>query len=552
MQKMASGLLLVYATQREPHLLAKFPGDPRMQTSTFLARVMLAVIVLLIPLAASAQTSLGYQVLVDADADAATGCPSVPTDGLALPGFEHRLLITVEVGAGSATVTSLEQQDCSESGFAAPFAVTAPASPPWPAGLDAGTGGADAVEAAVLRQAVVAPFSPRIRLAFVADDGVGSDVLITTDGSADGEAILLGLPMDPYQIPVFSLAGLALLLLAVVVLGWLAQRRLGRIAAMSMLLLVGGLAWAMNFLLDGDLADWDGLAPTGQDAAGDATDGSSGNDLVAGFAVFENEALYFRIDVVDMENRAPVAEPDAYVTDEDTSLAVAPSGVLGNDSDPDNDPITALLDAGPANGQSFTLNPDGSFDFTPAGDFNGSDSFTYFVNDGQADSASTTVTITVNAINDPPVAVDDAATTDEDQPVDIDVLNNDSDLDGNLDPSTVSVTVAPSDGVTTVDSATGVIRYAGSLDFNGSDSFVYEVCDDGTPAPVECVTATVTITIDPVDDPPSAGAWVNSGSNTATSPGYQLRFSFGQGTQNQNTMSSSSYRLRGGLVPITE
>ncbi|MFO7581005.1 hypothetical protein, partial [Guyparkeria sp.] len=125
-----------------------------MKTSTFTAGLMLAATALLIPLAASAQTTFGYQVLVDADADIATGCEVMPTDGAALAGFEHRLLITVEVGAGSAAVASLEQQDCSGTGFAPAFAVTTPATPPWPVGLDLGAGGADAIEAGVLREAV--------------------------------------------------------------------------------------------------------------------------------------------------------------------------------------------------------------------------------------------------------------------------------------------------------------------------------------------------------------------------------------------------------------
>ena len=97
---------------------------------------------------------------------------------------------------------------------------------------------------------------------------------------------------------------------------------------------------------------------------------------------------------------------------------------------------------------TLTLNADGSFDYTPDADFNGDDSFTYFANDGQADSAPATVTITVNAVNDPPVANDDSATTGEDTQVDIDVLANDSDVDGNLDPASVNVSSGPANGTT--------------------------------------------------------------------------------------------------------
>jgi len=83
------------------------------------------------------------------------------------------------------------------------------------------------------------------------------------------------------------------------------------------------------------------------------------------------------------------------------------------------------------------------------------------------------------------------------------VLANDSDTDGNLDPASVTVTSGPANGGTGVNTTTGMITYTPDPDFNGSDSFVYEVCDDGTPLPAECATATVSITINAVNDAPS-------------------------------------------------
>jgi VCBS repeat-containing protein len=101
-------------------------------------------------------------------------------------------------------------------------------------------------------------------------------------------------------------------------------------------------------------------------------------------------------------NSAPAATADWYSTNEDTPLSVPVAGVLGNDTDADNDALTAILVSGPANAASFTLNANGSFNYTPAANFNGQDSFTYKANDGQADSNVVTVTITVNAVNDAP------------------------------------------------------------------------------------------------------------------------------------------------------
>jgi VCBS repeat-containing protein len=102
-------------------------------------------------------------------------------------------------------------------------------------------------------------------------------------------------------------------------------------------------------------------------------------------------------------NEAPVADDDAYTTDEDTPLAVAADGVLLNDADADGNTITAVLVSGPSNAASFTLNADGSFNYTPVANWNGSDSFTYKANDGSVDSNTATVTITVDAVNDAPV-----------------------------------------------------------------------------------------------------------------------------------------------------
>jgi VCBS repeat-containing protein len=85
-------------------------------------------------------------------------------------------------------------------------------------------------------------------------------------------------------------------------------------------------------------------------------------------------------------------------------LTVATPGVLGNDSDPDGDPLTAVLVTGPSHG-SLTLNANGSFSYTPAADFAGSDSFSYRASDGTVSSSPATVTITVTPVNDAPRVV---------------------------------------------------------------------------------------------------------------------------------------------------
>jgi VCBS repeat-containing protein len=198
-------------------------------------------------------------------------------------------------------------------------------------------------------------------------------------------------------------------------------------------------------------------------------------------------------------NDLPVAVNDEYTTDEDTPLTIAAPGVLGNDTDVEGDPLTAAIVSGPVNG-TVTMSSDGSFVYTPNADFNGTDGFSYLINDGAGDSAVASVTITVNAVNDDPVAVDDAYSTDEDTTLTVDaaagVLANDTDADG--DALTAALVSGPANGTLTLN-ADGSFSYAPNSNFNGSDSFVYSITDGTT-----TVEATATIAVNAVNDLPEA------------------------------------------------
>src|SRR5207248_2065531 len=115
---------------------------------------------------------------------------------------------------------------------------------------------------------------------------------------------------------------------------------------------------------------------------------------------------------VNPVNDAPVANNDSFTTNEETGRASCRESVHGNDTDVENDPLTAVLVTGPTNG-TLTLNADCSFTYSPSSNFNGSDSFTYKANDGTLDSNVATVTITINPVNDAPVANNDSFTTNE-------------------------------------------------------------------------------------------------------------------------------------------
>ncbi|WP_217697922.1 Ig-like domain-containing protein, partial [Sinomonas mesophila] len=221
------------------------------------------------------------------------------------------------------------------------------------------------------------------------------------------------------------------------------------------------------------------------DATGDAY--VTGETLSLGFptaGAFDTtfnsgaDAFVTKLSPVAAANQPPTAVDDAYSTAEDTALVEPAPGVLGNDTDPDGDPLTAVLVAGPGNG-TLTLNADGSFSYTPNANFNGTDTFTYKANDGTADSNTATVTITVTAANDAPTAVDDAYSTAEDtalvEPAP-GVLGNDTDPDG--DPLTAVLVAGPGNGTLTLN-ADGSFSYTPNANFNGTDTFTYKA-NDGT------------------------------------------------------------------------
>ena len=194
-------------------------------------------------------------------------------------------------------------------------------------------------------------------------------------------------------------------------------------------------------------------------------------------------------------NDAPTADNDSYTGTENLTLTVPAPGVLDGDTDVDGGTLSAVLDTTTSKG-TLSLNSDGSFDYLPEVDFCGSDSFTYHAHDGNADSNIATVTITVECVNDAPVAIDDSNNTDEDTAVGIDPLANDSDPDG--DSLTITSLTQPGQGTVTTDGVT--IVYTPTLNFNGPDSFTYTAGDSNGGFD----TATVTVTVTPVNDPPVA------------------------------------------------
>ena len=179
----------------------------------------------------------------------------------------------------------------------------------------------------------------------------------------------------------------------------------------------------------------------------------------------------------------------------------ATTGVLANDTDADGDALTAVLVSTTSNGV-LSLSEDGSFTYTPNSGFHGTDQFTYQASDGTLQSATATATITVNPVNQAPTAVSDAYTVDEDNVLTVaaasGVLSNDTDADG--DALTAALVSTTSNGVLSL-SEDGSFTYTPNSGFHGTDQFTYQA-SDGT---LQSATATATITVNPVNQAPTAG-----------------------------------------------
>lgn len=185
------------------------------------------------------------------------------------------------------------------------------------------------------------------------------------------------------------------------------------------------------------------------------------------------------ISVTRPPNQAPVANGDSYSTSEDTLFATTlANGVLFNDSDAEGGAMTAMLVSGPSHG-SLVLNSNGTFSYTPQGDYSGPDSFTYQVSDGALNSGVATVNLSITAVNDAPVGMADSYNVNENQSVIVTgpgVLLNDTDADqGALTAVLVS---QPSHGVL-VFNTDGSFTYTPNANYFGADSFTYRA-NDGT------------------------------------------------------------------------
>ena len=235
------------------------------------------------------------------------------------------------------------------------------------------------------------------------------------------------------------------------------------------------------------------LVTNGIDATGQQTrNGEFGYDVVNNVEIDP-----FTLNLNPNGHHAPVANAQSITTDEDNATAVMLSG-----SDVDGDSLTFALVNAPAHG---TLSGAGAnLTYTPDPNYNGPDSFTYVANDGEQDSAAASVSLTVNPVNDAPVANAQSISTDEDTAKTVTLSG--SDVDG--DSLTFRVVNDPAHGTL---SGTGAnLTYTPDPNYNGPDSFTY-VANDGA---ADSAAASISLTVQAVNDAQfSAGILTEFGDN---------------------------------------
>ncbi|HEV7573012.1 MAG TPA: DNA/RNA non-specific endonuclease [Thermoanaerobaculia bacterium] len=192
----------------------------------------------------------------------------------------------------------------------------------------------------------------------------------------------------------------------------------------------------------------------------------------------------------------PGAADQSVSTNED-----APKAFTFNTANATANPLTYTIVSGPSHGSVNGSN--GSETYTPAPDFNGTDTFTYKVNDGSHDSNTATVTITVLEANDPPNAFDDSKTAAANTPLTFpssDLTTNDNPGPANESSQTLTVTAVTATASThgLVALTSGNVTYTPDVNYSGPASFTYSVCDNGITVGVadpRCSTATVKVTV---------------------------------------------------------
>ena len=210
------------------------------------------------------------------------------------------------------------------------------------------------------------------------------------------------------------------------------------------------------------------------------TDGNGGQIITKSITVSVNPI-----------NDTPVAITSSATVNEDAAITI---DVLKDATDIDGDSLTINAITQASNGVVQISN--NQIIYTPNQNFNGTDTFTYTITDGNGGQITKSITVSVNPINDTPVAITNSATINEDSTVTINVLDNATDIDG--DSLTIAAITQASNGVVQI--SNNQIKYTPNQNFNGTDTFTYTISDGNGGQ----ITKSITVSVNPINDTPVA------------------------------------------------
>ena len=216
-------------------------------------------------------------------------------------------------------------------------------------------------------------------------------------------------------------------------------------------------------------------------------------------------------------NDPPIAGNDSASVAEGGTLNINTSTLLSNDSDPEGTTLTITTVSSPANGTVSLSEDEVTVSYTHNGSETTSGSFTYTVSDGSATSTAT-VTVTITPVNDPPVVGNDSASVAEGGTLNINsstLLANDSDPEGAT--LTISTVSNPANGTVSLSEDKTTVTYTHDGSETTSGSFTYTVSDGSASS-----TATVAITVTPVNDPPGTPSLMDQTATTGLPFTYQV------------------------------
>ncbi len=261
-----------------------------------------------------------HHVYIDSDNESTTGCDvNIPDFATTLNGVDSRVTITTN-SALPPVITNSRIHTCVGGTFDAGVPVNAAAL-----GFNTGFNGSDVLETSIDRIDLPHTDQRSIRVYFAVDTAIADDIVLTNTG---GGAIVLGFP---FAIPTLSVLGLLLIALLILLAS---RKHLHRRIMVSVVLVgVATLAIAMSIVVDGQTNDWMNIAPANTDPVGDTSAPGNYADLTAVYLTQQNGVIFFRMDVVDMENQAPTITSPSAVSVLENQTAV----IDVNSTDPEGD-----------------------------------------------------------------------------------------------------------------------------------------------------------------------------------------------------------------------